>query len=160
MVTVYFRDQSVQVTSDAVRVDGTTYPVAALQMVWHRRGPGTTRTMSRRFGRGVLILVISILPLAAIVCAISLVYSATDRSAWGLAIVVLAAGLVGALVLAPFAEIPLGWLDRSYDRGTVVSELWVRYAGEDRLLLRTTNTLRFGQIYRAVQRAVEQHHPR
>ena len=105
MVTVYFRDQSVQVTSDAVRVDGTSYSVAALQLVWHRRGPATTRTMSRRFGRGVLILVISILPLAAIVCAISLVYSATDRSAWGLAIVVLAVGVIGALVLAPFARL-------------------------------------------------------
>ena len=159
-MTVYFRDENVQVTSDAVRVDGTTYPVAALELVWHRRGPGTTRTMSRRVGRGVLILVISIVPLAAIVCAISLVYSATDRSAWGLAAIVLAVGVIGALALAPFAEVPLSWLDRSYDRGTVVSELWVRFGGQDLMLLRTTNTLRFGQIYRAVQRAVEQHHPR
>jgi hypothetical protein len=39
----------------------------------------------------------------------------------------------------------------------VVNEIWVRYAGEDQLLLRTSNALRFGQIYRAVQRAVEQH---
>jgi len=154
-MTVYYRDRHVLVTSDAVRVGGVTYPVAALALVWHRRGPGTTRTISRRLGRGVLILIISVLPLAAIVCAVSLVYSATDRSAWGLALIVLAAGLVGALALAPLAELPLGWLDRSYDRGNAVNELWVRYAGEDVLLLRTTNALRFGQIYRAVQRAVE-----
>jgi hypothetical protein len=154
-VHVYYHDQHVQVTSDVVRVDGVSYPVAALALVWHKRGPGTTRTWSRRLGRGVLILIISILPLAAIVCAVSLVYAASDRAAWGLAAGVLGVGLIGALALAPLAELPLGWLDRSYDRGTVVNELWVRCAGEDRMLLRTTNTLRFGQIYRAVQRAVE-----
>ncbi|GIF71318.1 DUF6232 family protein [Asanoa siamensis] len=154
-MTVYYRDKDVQVTSDVVRVDGVSYPVSGLALVWHRRGSGTTRTRSRRVGRGVLILIISILPLAAIVCAISLVYSASDRAAWGLAAGVLAVGVVGALALAPFAELPLGWLDRSYDEGTVVNELWVRYVGEDRMLLRTTNALRFGQIYRAVQRAVE-----
>ncbi|GIF67278.1 hypothetical protein Ais01nite_53130 [Asanoa ishikariensis] len=157
MVTVYYRDPHVQVTSDAVRVDGVSYPVTALELVWHHRGSGTTRTRSRRLGRGVLILIISILPLAAIVCAISLVYSASDRAAWGLAAGVLAVGVIGALALAPLAEVPLGWLDRSYDRGNAVNELWVRYAGEDRLLLRTSDALRFGQIYRAVQRAVEQH---
>ena len=156
-MTVYYRDRDVQVTSDVVRVDGVSYPVAALALVWHKRGAGTTRTRSRRLGRGVLILIISVLPLAAIVCAISLIYSASDRAAWGAAVVILAVGVIGALVLAPFAEVPLGWLDRSYDRGTVVNELWVRYGGQDLLLLRTTNTLRFGQIYRAVQRAVEQH---
>lgn len=157
MVTVYYRDQHVQVTSDAVRVDGATYPVAALALVWHQRGPATTRTRSRRAGRGALILIISILPLAAIVCALSLVYSASDRSRWGLAAVIVAVGLIAALALAPLAEVPLGWLDRSYDRGNRVNELWVRYAGHDQMLLRTTNALRFGQIYRAVQRAVEQH---
>ncbi|MDG4823428.1 DUF6232 family protein [Asanoa sp. WMMD1127] len=156
-MTVYYRDQHVQVTSDAVRVDGVLYPVAALEMVWHKRGSGTTGTRSRRLGRGALILIISILPLAAIVCAISLVYSAGDRAAWGLAAAVLGAGVIGALVLLPFAELPLSWLDRSYDEGTAVNEIWIRYAGHDQLLLRTTNTLRFGQIYRAVQRAVERH---
>ncbi|GAA1876022.1 DUF6232 family protein [Asanoa iriomotensis] len=156
-MTVYYRDQHVQVTSDVVRVDGVIYPVAALELVWHKRGAGTTRTRSRRVGRGVLILIISILPLAAIVCALSLVYSASDRAAWGLAAGVLGVGVIGAIALLPLAELPLGWLDRSYDRGTVVNELWIRYAGHDHLLLRTTNTLRFGQIYRAVQRAVEQH---
>ena len=157
MVTVYYRDQHVIVTSDAVRVDGTTYPISALALVWHQRGRATTRTRSRRATRGVLILIISILPLAAIVCALSLVYSASDRSAWGLALVVLAVGVIGAVALMPFAELPLGWLDRTYDRGNAVNELWVRCAGEDRLLLRTSNALRFGQIYRALQRAVETH---
>jgi hypothetical protein len=53
-------------------------------------------------------------------------------------------------------EIPLMALERSYDRGTHVHELWVQCRGEERVLVRTSNALRFGQIYRAVQRAVEQ----
>ena len=156
-MTVYYRDQHVQVTSEAVWVDGFGYPVVALERVWHERGSGTARTRSRRLGRGLLILIISILPLVAIVCTLSLAYSANDRDAWVLGGIVLGSGVVGALLLAPLAEVPLSWLDRSYDRGNVVNEIWVRYAGEDQLLLRTSNALRFGQIYRAVQRAVEQH---
>ena len=54
---------------------------------------------------------------------------------------------------------PLGWLDRSYDRGSGVTELWVRHRGADLMLLRTSDAHRFGQIYRALQRAVEEDTP-
>lgn len=38
----------------------------------------------------------------------------------------------------------------------VLSSAWVQHHGREVLLLRTPDALRFGQIYRAVQRAVEQ----
>ena len=69
---------------------------------------------------------------------------------------VLAAFVVAGLALTPFLEVPLGWLDRSYERGNRVHELWVQHHGRETLLVRTPDALRFGQIYRAVQRAVEQ----
>ncbi|MEE3919964.1 DUF6232 family protein [Micromonospora sp. BRA006-A] len=62
----------------------------------------------------------------------------------------------GGLALTPFLEVPLGWLDRSYERGNRVHELWVQHHGRETMLVRTPDALRFGQIYRAVQRAVEQ----
>jgi hypothetical protein len=46
-------------------------------------------------------------------------------------------------------------VDRSYDRGSRCLEIWGRVRGRDVLLLRTDNAQRFGQIYRALQRALE-----
>jgi hypothetical protein len=152
---LYYRDRRVEVTSATITVDGVAYRVRDLSLVWHRKGRGTVRTRSRLLGRAVLVLLISALPAGAIVCGVSLVYSAQDRAHWRLAAVIVAVLGVGALALAPLAELPLGWLDRSYDRGSAVHELWARLHDRDVLLLRTSDALHFGQIYRAVQRAVE-----
>ncbi|BCJ66841.1 DUF6232 family protein [Polymorphospora rubra] len=159
-MTLYYRDDSVQVTSTSIDVDGRTYRMADLTYVWHQRGRGSARTWSRLALRGVLIFLLSAPPLVAVVCLVSLTYSAVDRANWTLALVIVAVCAVGAFALAPFLEVPLGWLDRSYDRGGAVNEIWVQCAGEEVLLLSTSDALRFGRIYRAVQRAVEQGEPR
>ncbi|MDG4785395.1 DUF6232 family protein [Micromonospora sp. WMMD1102] len=158
-MTLYYRDDTVRVTSETIHANGRTVPVAEVSYVWHARGPGTARTRGRLAGRGVLILLLSIPPLVAMVCVLSLAYSAQDRGQWQLAAIVLAACVVGVLALLPFLELPLYWLDRSYERGVKVQELWVQYRGGEVMLLRSSDALRFGQIYRAVQRAVEQHAP-
>lgn len=62
--------------------------------------------------------------------------------------------LVG-LAVGPVADFLFNHLDRSYDRGSRQRELWVRWQGRPVLLLRTGDALRFGRIYRAVQRAME-----
>lgn len=156
MVTLYYRDDAVQVTSESIRAGGHAIPVAELTYVWHARGRPSARDRSRLLGRGVLIFLLSIPPLVAVVCVVSLAYAAEDRGEWVLAATILAVFVVGALALTPFLELPLGWLDRSYDRGAGVHELWVQRRGQEIMLVRTSDQLRFGQIYRAVQRAVEQ----
>lgn len=156
MVTLYYRDDTVQVTSESVRTGGQTVPIAELTYVWHARGSASARERSHLFGRGVLIFLLSIPPLVAIICVVSLAYAAQDTGEWLLAGTIVLVCVVGALALTPFLELPLGWLDRSYDRGARVQELWVQYRGKEVMLLRTSDALRFGQIYRAVQRAVEQ----
>ncbi|MGI5213517.1 DUF6232 family protein [Plantactinospora sp. CA-290183] len=155
-MTLYYRDDTVRVTSDAIHANGHAVPVAAVTYVWHLRGTGSARTRSRLLGRGVLIFLLSIPPLVGVVCVLSLAYSAQDRGEWRLAAIILAVCVVGALALTPFLELPLYWLDRSYERGVRVHELWVQYHNREVMLLRTSDALRFGQIYRAVQRAVEQ----
>jgi hypothetical protein len=156
-MTLYYRDDTVVVTSESIRTGGHAIPVADVTYVWHARERASLAQRSRLLGRGVLVLLLSLPPLAAVVCLLGLVYSAHDRGEWKLAATIIAAGLVGALALAPFLELPLGWLDRSYERGSATHELWVQHQGQELLLLRTPDGLRFGQIYRAVQRAVEQH---
>lgn len=155
-MTLYYQDDTVQVTSESIRVDGHILRLPEITYVWHARGQRTLGQQSRKLGRGVLVLLLSLPPLAALVCVISLAWSAQDRGNWTLALTVLGAFVVGALLLAPFLELPLGWLDRSYERGDRTLELWVQHRGQDILLLSSPDALRFGQIYRAVQRAVEQ----
>lgn len=156
-MTLYYRDDTVRITSAAIHANGHEVPISELTYVWHVRGPGTARTRSRLLGRGVLIFLFSIPPLVAMICVLSLAYSAHDRGQWQLAALILAACVVGAFALTPFLELPLTWLDRSYERGVRVQELWVQWQGHEIMLVRTADALRFGQIYRAVQRAIEQH---
>ncbi|SCG68994.1 DUF6232 family protein [Micromonospora coxensis] len=155
-MTLYYRDDAVQVTSESIRAGGHIVRIADVTYVWHARGATTMAVRGRVLGRGVLVLLLSLPPLVALVCVVSLVYSAQDRGDWKPALVVLAACAVVALALLPFLELPLGWLDRSYERGNRVNELWVQHHGTEVMLVRTPDALRFGQIYRAVQRAVEQ----
>ncbi|MFK3980100.1 DUF6232 family protein [Micromonospora sp. NPDC050397] len=156
-MTVYYQDDTVRVTSESVYAGGHRVPVAELTYVWHTRGRGSLRSRSRLLGRGALIFLLSVPPLVAMVCVLSLVYAAQDRGNWPLAATILGVCVVVALALTPFLELPLGWLDRSYDRGSGVYELWVQRQGQELMLLQIADAMRFGQIYRAVQRAVEQH---
>ncbi|MGC5050515.1 DUF6232 family protein [Micromonospora sp. DT48] len=156
-MALYYRDDAVQVTSEAIRAGGHVIPIADVTYVWHAKGRTTLAVRGRVLGRGVLVLLLSLPPLVGLVCVLSLAWSAQDRGEWLPALVVLAACVIVPLALVPFLEIPLSWLDRSYERGNRVLELWVQYQRQEVMVLRTPDALRFGQIYRAVQRAVEQH---
>ncbi|MGW4463136.1 DUF6232 family protein [Micromonospora sp. NPDC004704] len=157
-MTVYYRDDTVQVTSETVQAGGHRVPVAELTYVWHTRSRGSLRSRTGLIlGRGTLILLLSVPPLIATVCVVSLGFAAQDRGTWLVAAAILGVCVVGALALIPFLEVPLSWLDRSYDRGSGVYELWVQRQGQELMLLQISDAMRFGQIYRAVQRAVEQH---
>ncbi|MEU7758295.1 MULTISPECIES: DUF6232 family protein [Micromonospora] len=155
-MVLYYRDDTVQVTSEAIHAGGQAVALADVTYVWHARGTTTLAVRGRVLGRGVLVLLLSLPPLVAVVCVLSLAWSAQDRGEWKLALIILAAFVVVGLALTPFLEVPLGWLDRSYERGNRVHELWVQHHGRETMLVRTPDALRFGQIYRAVQRAVEQ----
>ncbi|MCI4064632.1 DUF6232 family protein [Micromonospora sp. R77] len=155
-MTLYYRDDAVQVTSESIRAGGHVIALADVAYVWHARGATTLAVRGRVLGRGVLVLLLSLPPLVALICVVSLAWAAQDRGNWKLALIILAAFVVAGLALTPFLEVPLSWLDRSYERGNRVHELWVQHRGQEVMLLRTPDALRFGQIYRAVQRAVEQ----
>ncbi|MEU8260723.1 DUF6232 family protein [Micromonospora sp. NPDC048999] len=148
MIT-YYDDRSVQVTSTALRVDGRTYPLGELSEVWHRRGSRSWRVLAGRGAIGVALAA----PLVAAALGVGLAVW-LHRSAVVTIAIVGASVLVG-LGVGPLADVLFEHLDRSYARGSRELELWARWRGRPVRLLRTGDALRFGQIYRAVQRAME-----
>ncbi|MGK5738750.1 DUF6232 family protein [Micromonospora sp. URMC 103] len=152
MVT-YYDDRSVQVTSTAIRVDGRTFPLAEIGMVWHRRGSRSWRVLA---GRGAIGAAMAG-PLVAAVLGVGLAIW-LDRSATVTTAIIGASVLVG-LAVGPVADFLFEHLDRSYARGSRQLEIWARWRGQPVRLLCTRDALRFGQIYRAVQRAVEHGQP-
>ncbi|MET8088695.1 DUF6232 family protein [Micromonospora sp. NPDC005220] len=152
MIT-YYDDRSVQVTSTTVRVDGRSYKLADITMVWHRRG---TRSWRVLVGRGAIGAALAG-PLVAAVLGIGVAVW-LHRSPTVTIAIVGASVLVG-LAVGPVADFLFEHLDRSYARGSRQLEIWARWRGQPVRLLHTGDALRFGQIYRAVQRAVEHSQP-
>ncbi|MBQ0894968.1 hypothetical protein KBX37_17995 [Micromonospora sp. U56] len=152
MIT-YYDDRSVQVTSTAIRVDGRTFPLAEIGMVWHQRGSRSWRVLA---GRGALGAALAG-PLVAAVLGVALAVW-LHRSLTVTVAIVGASVLVG-LAVGPLADFLFEHLDRSYARGSRQWEMWARWRGRPVLLLRTGDALRFGQVYRAVQRAMESRRP-
>lgn len=155
-MATYYRDNSVRVTSTDVEVDGVVYPLARLEYVWHRKGTPDKGAVSR-FGLRLVLLLVALL--LGVLCAVKtpamlLLGARTPSIAVRIALVV--AGWLAFFALAwPVAELVLTGLDHVNVHGVVVHEIWIRSRGEEIMLLRTSDSLRFGRVYRALERALE-----
>jgi hypothetical protein len=148
MVT-YFRDPEVVVTSSGVRMGGREYRLDEFARVWHARG---RRTWGAAAGRGALgLAMLAPIVIGALGVAAALVIHASA----GTTIALIGGGILLGFAAVPLADVLLEHVDRSYDRGSRTREIWGRTRTGDVLLLRTDNAQRFGQIYRALQRALE-----
>ncbi|WP_433348001.1 DUF6232 family protein [Micromonospora sp. CA-111912] len=145
----YYDDRSVQVTSAAIHVDGQAYPLAEISMVWHLRGSRSWRVL---VGRGAIGAALAG-PLVA--AALGVALALWLHRSLTVTIAIVGASVLVGLAVGPVADFLFEHLDRSYARGSRQLELWVRWRGHPVRLLSTRDALRFGQIYRAVQRAVE-----
>lgn len=151
---IYYRDRSVLVTSVAIQVDGRSYPLPELARIWHRRGEHSWRAAA---GRGALLATVGIpvvLAVIGVVVAIGWDTAPLNRLA-----VVAVAVLVG-LLAAPLLDWVLEFVDRSYARGAHEYEIWAEKRGAAVRLWHTRDALRFGQVYRAIQRAAESGAPK
>ncbi|QSB15767.1 hypothetical protein JQS43_05355 [Natronosporangium hydrolyticum] len=155
-MTTYYRDSQVRVTDRAIEVGPRVFPTDELTYVWHERGRPTLETTTRRFARFGLIAILTVPVFIGGVLAAGFIAREHGIAAQiGLAVALVGLGVVLLMLLAPLLEFPMMALERSYDRGTSVHEIWVRWRHQDLLLYRTDNAARFGAIYRAIQRAVE-----
>jgi hypothetical protein len=145
----YYRDSDVLVTSAGVRIGGRAYRLRHFARIWHERG---RRTWSAAAGRGALgLAMLTPLVVGALGIAVALIVHASAATT----IALIGGGILVGLAAAPLADVLLEHVDRSYDRGSRCLEIWGRVGGRDVLLLRTDNAQRFGQIYRALQRALD-----
>lgn len=152
MVT-YYSDGSVEITSRTIQVGGSTYPLGELATVYYRdggRGSAGWRVLGLR-------IAMALAPLAPVVASVALVVLTIrmDAGAVTKLILFMVAGLL-ALATLPLLDLTLGGVERTYDRGTRVHEIWARWRGTDVMLVRTADRSRFGRMYRALQRALEQ----
>jgi hypothetical protein len=148
MIT-YYDDRAVKVTSDAIRVAGRSYPLRALTKVWHRRGARSWTAVAGRGALGVALLG------PAVAAVIGIVVALTIRASTTVTVALVGGSILVGLAFGPVADVLLERMDRSYARGHRALEIWAEVAGRPTLLLQTPDALRFGQIYRALQRAIE-----
>ena len=152
MIT-YYDDRSVQVTSTAIRVDGRAFPLAEIGLVWHQRGSRSWRVLAGRGALGVALAGPVVAAVLGVALAVWLHRSLT------VTVAIVGASVLVGLAVGPLADFLFEHLDRSYARGSRQWEMWARWRGRPVLLLRTGDALRFGQVYRAVQRAMESRRP-
>ncbi|WP_250027396.1 DUF6232 family protein [Paractinoplanes maris] len=148
-MTTYYRDPDVQITSAGVRINGRELRLGELLQVWHTRGRRSWGTIAGRGAVGLAILTPVVVGLLAV--GIALIIDASTATT----IALIGGGVLVGLGVAPLADVLLERVDRSYDRGSRVREIWARTPTGDLLLLSTPDAARFGRIYRALQRALE-----
>jgi hypothetical protein len=148
MIT-YYRDREVLVTSTGVRMGGRDYRLGDLDQVWHKRGSREWGTVASRGALGLAMLI------PVLVGALGIGFAALIHASTVATIALVGGGILIGLAAAPLADVLLEHIDRSYDRGSRSLEIWGRVHGREVLLLRDGDRQRFGQIYRALQRALE-----
>lgn len=152
MIT-YYRDKSVAVTSAGVQMGGRAYRLGEFVRVWHSRGRRSWSSIASRGALGIAMIVPVLAGILGILIAIGVDASTTTTIALGGGAV-----LVGLAAL-PLADVLLERMDRSYAKGSRNLEIWADVRGGRVLLLQTDDALRFGKIYRALQRALEHGEP-
>jgi hypothetical protein len=153
MTTTYYRDDAVHISSGGVRVGEAWYPLHSMTYVWHRRTGklrhGAYMIASRTAAVGLIVALL----VAGGVAARNINLSGDQKT------MLVAGGVIAIVVLGGVAAFGIEGLlelvDRTHQHGRGLHEIWVRAGSQDTMIYSTTDVTRFGQIYRALQRAIE-----
>jgi len=157
-VLTYYRDRTVEVTSVAVHIHGRVFALSELEYVWHLEVQADRSVRRRAASRGALNIGVVVAIILALLGIVFLVTASLTSPGTAAAVLVPLAVVVLLVALAgPLLEWLLHRLDHSYDLGTKVHEIWAVWHSKEILLLRVADETRFGQIYRSIQRALENH---
>ncbi|GAA0801609.1 DUF6232 family protein [Spirilliplanes yamanashiensis] len=148
-MTEFYRDPEVTVTTEAIRVGGRAIPLGLLGRVWHRRGSRSWGALAGRGAIGMTMLLPLVLAALGIAVGVSIDASANTT------VLLVGGGILLGLATGPVADLLFERLDRSYTRGSRRLEIWADVRGTPMCLVETDDRLRFGQIYRALQRALD-----
>jgi Family of unknown function (DUF6232) len=153
-VRVYYRDDRVQVTSTAIYVDNACYPFDRLGDMWVARRSLAARRIL--IGLGIVAAAVLVRVAASFVWFLGGVDRTVERWMSGgptgvavVAVVGLGIAVVGVLIV----EAALSAIEdiRGYGRNL---ELWASVDGQPVRIYHTNNAQRFGQIRRAIVRAL------
>ena len=148
-MTIYYRDDSVRVNSRTFQNGDQVYPLADLDAVWLEYGPWQPERLFGVFILRMLVGVAGVLLIAAVVAVlIDVRHPGGDTVPTWLVYGYLFGSPVVLGVLIRSAE-------RTHDNGTRTMLLCAQREGATITLFVTTNAIRFGQVHRAVLRALE-----
>jgi hypothetical protein len=152
-MTTFYRDNAVYVGSAEFQVEDQAYRLEDLELVWHRRGPRGAPGVALIAGRFLLIFAVLGGIVAAGIAMRGMDFSGYDSTTVliGAVVGVVLAGTVGLFVVEGLITL----IERSYEKGGAEHQIWARHLNADILLFATRDKLRFGKIYRALQRAIE-----
>ena len=121
--------------------------------MWHRRGPRGAPGVALIVGRLALVVAVLLIIGGAGVAMRELDLSGYDSTTIlvGAVVGVVLAGTVGLFVV----EGVITLIERSYEKGGAEHQIWARHLDTEILLFATRDKLRFGKVYRALQRAIE-----
>jgi hypothetical protein len=151
MTRTYYRDDVVQINSTAIQVDGQWFALSTLTYVWHRRTGRLRRGGYMLLSRGAAVALVVGLLVAAGIAARNVNFEGGTM--------VVAGAILGGLVVLGIAafgvEFLLEAVDRTHEQGRGHHEIWAQAGGQNFMLYSTTDSVRFAQIYRALERALE-----
>jgi len=152
-MTTFYHDNAVYIGSAELQVEDRAYRLDDLELVWHRRGP--------RGAQGIAIILARVLLVVAVLGAVAgagVALRRLDLSAYkgpvvvaGIIVTVVLAGTVGLFLVEGLITL----IERSYEKGSMEHQIWARHFDDEVLLFATRDKLRFGKVYRALQRAIE-----
>jgi hypothetical protein len=152
-MTTFYRDNAVYVGSAELQVEDRAYRLDDLELVWHRRGPRGAQGMAMIMARVLLVFAV-----LGSIAAVGIAMRSIDFSGYddttvlaGVVLGVVLAGTVGLFAV----EGVITLVERSYQKGSAEHQIWARHFDDDILLFATRDKLKFGKVYRALQRAIE-----
>jgi hypothetical protein len=155
-VIVYYRDRRVAVTSEALLIGEVRIPLTRLEYVWHREGQAEMRVRIRAANRGLIGFALAVGLLLALIGLLYLFSTIIGDGASAQRVLLPLAGVVALIGFAgPILELALHRMDTSVDQGHQVFEICALIDGKERRLIRISDAHKFGKIYRALQRALE-----
>jgi hypothetical protein len=152
-MVLYYRDNFVRVSSTVIHTRDRSYPVAQLDDVWLERGPWQA---DRAFSILMTRLLVGAAGVAFVGALVAVVINVEHPGGDLLPTWAVYAFLLGSPVLF---GVLIRSAERTAERGPRVLMLCAQWNGENVLLFSTTNATRFGQVHRAVQRALEATYP-
>jgi hypothetical protein len=148
-MVIYYRDDSLRVSSKQIQSGHRVYPLAELDDVWLEQGPWQA---DRAAGILAVRLLVGVAGVALVAALVAVAMDVRDPGGDFLPAWVIYGFLLGSPVVL---GVLIRSAERTSERGSRTLLLCAQWNGQIVTLFATNNATRFGQVHRAVRRALE-----